>query len=334
MTTTRSFLLERNLGSTGLSVRPLGVGTGALGLDPSAGSESARDAIAVETIRCAIASGINYVDTSPSYRDGDSDRRVGLALAGEWRDKVILASKVGTHPARAGDYSASAIEWTAYQNLRALRTDVIDVMLIHDPSDIDTVLGPGGALEALERLKEKGLIRAIGLGVQNHNFLRRAIESQRVDVIQSPYDYNLIRTTAADLLSLAEKHGVGCINASPFQQGLLAGVDPSVIVATRAATQMWAARTADVERATAIWRWSIERDLDLRAMALQFCLKNPVIATTLIGPRTALELQEDIASAKSEISAEHWNKLAEVLPTFPSPAPGGEAATGPYPPEA
>jgi aryl-alcohol dehydrogenase-like predicted oxidoreductase len=312
----------------------LGIGTGALGLDPSAATEAQRDQIAIETVRAAIDAGINYIDTSPSYRAGDSDRRLRLALADGRRDGVVLATKVGTHPERVGDYSFEAVEWTAGESLRALGTDVIDVMLVHDPGDIDEVMRPGGALDALEGLKERGVIRAIGLGVQNHEFLRIAISSGRFDVIQSPYDYSLMRTTAAPLFELALTNGVGCINASPFQQGLLAGVDPQVIVEARAATQMWAARPNDVARANAIWRWSIDNEVDLRAMALQFCLRNEQIATTLVGPRTPLELQEILEAATLQIPERDWLSLEDALPRFPSPAPGGEAANGAYPPPA
>ncbi len=325
---------RRELGSTGLAISPLGIGTGALGLDPAATSEAERDRIAIETVRAAVEVGINYIDTSPSYRAGDSDRRLRLALADGWRDRVVLATKVGTHPDRVGDYSFAAVEWTAGESLRALGTDVIDVMLIHDPNDMQPVMSPGGALEALEALKERGVVRAIGLAVQNHEFLRAGIASGRVDVIQSPYDFSLMRTTAAPLFDLARSNGVGCINASPFQQGLLAGVDPQVIVDARAATQMWPARAADVARANAIWRWSVDNGVDLRAMALQFCLRNDRIATTLVGPRTPLEVQEDLHAATLQLHDADWASLEAALPRFPSPAPGGEAANGAHPPAA
>jgi len=325
-------LPSRLLGRTGLRVSALGVGTGALGADPGVTSESARDDLAIETLRCAIASGITYIDTSPSYRNGDSDRRVGLALREGWRDKVVLATKVGTHPDHPRDYSARAVTWTVEQSLEVLGADVLDVVLIHDPEDMDPLMIPGGALDALEALKTKGRIRAIGLGVQNHRHLRAAVASTRFEVIQSPYDHNLIRTTAVPLLDLAAARGVGFINASPFQQGLLAGINPDEIVRIRAATNMWGAGAGDVARAHRLWAWAAERGTSLRALALQFCLREPRIVTTLTGPRTPVEVLEDVEAAFEPIPDADWAALAEVLSTLPPASPGGEASLGAYPP--
>ena len=198
---------------------------------------------------------------------------------------------------------------------------------------MDSVLGRDGAVEALERLKSSGTIRAIGIGVQNHDFLRTAIGSGRFDVIQSPYDFSLLRTTSEPLIEMAAGHDVGLINASPLAAGLLAGVDPQEIVAVRAATGMWSLRESDIARALRIWDWATRRGLDLRALAMQFCLSDRRISTTLIGPRRPADVLEDLASATAEVSKADWGALEEALLSFPPAAPEGEAAVGPYPPD-
>ena len=325
-------LAKRPLGQTGLRVSPIGIGTGSLGADPAVTDRDAVDELAVATVRTALRAGLNYIDTAPGYRGGDSDRRVGMALRDGWRDRVVLATKVGSHPGHPGDMSGHAATWVIEQSLEIIGTEHIDVALVHDPSTMGPVLEKGGAVAALERLKEEGKVRAIGLGVQNHRFLGIAIESGRFDVIQSPYDYNLLRTTAEDLIERAAERGLGVVNASPFLAGLLSGVDPDDIVAIRAATGMWKLRDRDVARARRIWGWAGEQDADLRALAMQFCLREHRIATTLIGPRRPSDVAEDIASATQPVTDEDWNALAEALPTFPAAACGGEAAVGPYPP--
>ncbi len=325
-------LRKRPLGRTGIRVSPIGIGTGSLGADPAVADPAGVDEFAVATLRTALRSGLNYIDTAPGYRGGASDRRVGMALRDGWRDRVVLATKVGSHPDRPGDMTGEAAEWVIEQSMEIIGTGFIDVALVHDPSAMAPVLEPGGAVAALERLKEEGKVRAIGLGVQNHEFLRTAIESGRFDVIQSPYDYNLMRTTAEHLLDLAAERGLGVLNASPFLAGLLSGVDPDEIVAIRAATGMWKLRARDVGRARRIWEWARDRDADLRALAMQFCLREQRIATTLIGPRRPSDVVEDLVAASKPVPREDWEALAEVLPTFPPPAPGGEAAVGPYPP--
>jgi D-threo-aldose 1-dehydrogenase len=324
---------RRRLGRSGFDVSSLGLGTGSLGIDPVAhGDDAHEDRIAVDVLRRAIELGISYIDTSPAYRAGASDRRVGLALRGGLRDRVVLASKVGTHPLRVGDFSADATNWTVEENRRVLDTDVLDVVLLHDVPNLDDAIAPGRALDTLETLKQRGIVGAIGLGVQNHSFMRVAIESGRFDVIQSPYDYNLLRTTAQPIMDAAAASGLGFINASPFNQGLLAGVDPDQIVRIRAQTQMWEARSADVSRARVLWQWATTTGANLRGLALQFSLREPRIATTLIGPRNVRELDEDISAALDRLPSEHWRLLRALLPNLPAAAPGGEAASGAYPP--
>lgn len=317
-------LPRRRLGRTGFEIAALGMGAGWIGELPGV-AEPAGDEQAIAAVRRAIDLGIDYFDTAPSYRGGRSERRLGLALRGGWRDRVRLATKAGTHPSRWGDYSAAAITWTVEQSLRVLGTDVIDVLLVHDPQDMVPVLAPGGALEALERLKARGTICAIGLGVRHHGHLRLAAESGRFDVIQTPYDYNLLRITAAPLLALAAARDVGCINASPYQQGLLAGIEPDEANARRVATGASSTHAADLERARAIWRWAQAQGADLRAMAVQFCLREPRLATTLLGPRTATEVEEAVAAARTPVPAAQWTALEALLPTLPPAAPGGEA---------
>jgi aryl-alcohol dehydrogenase-like predicted oxidoreductase len=119
-------LPRRTLGRTGFEVAALGLGTGWIGKAPDADPE-AEDALAVHAIRHAIAMGLDYVDTAPSYAYGASERRVGLALQDGWRTRVRLATKVGMHPARRGDFRAHAIKWSLEQSLRVLQTDVLDV---------------------------------------------------------------------------------------------------------------------------------------------------------------------------------------------------------------
>ncbi len=324
-------LPRRTLGRTGFTVAALGLGAGWIGEVPGVADDE-RNELAVAAVRHAITLGIDYVDTSPSYRGGASERRVGLALAGGWRDKVRLATKAGTHPARSGDYSEAAVSWTVEQSLRVLDVRMIDVLLVHDPDDMAPVMARNGAVDALERLKAQGVIGAIGIGVQNHAHLRLALDSGRFDVIQTPYDYNLMRTSAEPLLALAELRNVGCINASPFQQGLLAGADPDLEVARRTETGGSTIRTADLERARLLWHWAQEQRADLRALAVQFCMRESRIATTLIGPRTSEEVEEDVRAASEDIPDEQWQALMALLPTLPPAAAGGEVSIGSLPP--
>ncbi len=120
-------LLKRRLGRTELLVTSLSLGGARIG------SDHVTDDEAIEAVHRAITLGINYLDTSPLY--GESERRVGLALADGWREKIYLATKTGTHPKWRGDYSASGTRRSVENSLRLLGTDYLDVCLVHDFSN-------------------------------------------------------------------------------------------------------------------------------------------------------------------------------------------------------
>ncbi len=317
-------LAGKTLGRTGLEVSSLGVG-GFLGLllDPEA-TPAQCEATGVEAVRRAVALGVRYFDTSPAYGDGHSERHLAAGLAAldpEVRAGLTVSTKVGTHPERRYAYGADDVRW-CFDGSRE-RLGAVDVVLVHDPASdehIDTILGPGGAFDALEELKAAGEIRAIGLGVRPHRFLRRAMESGRADVILPSYDYHLIRRSAAPLLAEAAAAGVGVINGSPYQAGMLAGTDLDQ------EARRWRPEHPDVERARGIAAWCRERGLDVGAVAVQFSLREPRIDATLVGPRTAAEVESCLGHATVELPGGIWEELEQFLAGLePPPEPGGEA---------
>jgi aryl-alcohol dehydrogenase-like predicted oxidoreductase len=324
-------LPRRRLGRLGHSVAALGLGGAWLGVIPGASPET-QDEAAVEAVHRALALGMDYLDTSPLY--GESERRVGLALSqrhpegGRWRDRVRLVTKAGTHPSRRGDYSADAIRWSVENSLRLLRTDYLDAVLVHDPTDMAPVLAPGGAAEALVRLKEEGVIGGIGIGVAGHSLLRAAVEDGRFDIIQTTYDYSLVRATALEsLVPLAYDRDLAVVNASPFHGGLLAAGSEAELDAMEH-RRGWKSDPRDLERARLLHRWAAEEGVDLAALAVQFSLREARFAVTLVGPRTTDEVDSSIGAALAPIPEAPWARLAAFVSTLPDPSPGGEASSG------
>src|SRR5574340_1490179 len=150
--------------------------------------------VAIGTIRAALDAGINYLDTAPSYGNGNSESIIGEATQG-LRDRFTLASKVGYWgEAKPADITASVEE-----SLRRLRTDTIDVMQFHGgrytEEEVDRILR-GGLLDALIAQREKGNIRFIGFTVEEPWTARPLIASGQFDVMQ--VRYNLIYQAAAE----------------------------------------------------------------------------------------------------------------------------------------
>ncbi len=293
MSTETNPLPKRRLGRTELEVTCLGMGGARIG-----GNEVSDDE-AVEAVRRAITLGINYLDTSPLY--GESERRVGLALADGWREKIYLATKTGTHPKWRGDYSASGTRRSVENSLNLLGTDYLDVCLVHDPSNMDPVVAKGGALDELQRMREEGLVKYIGLGVREHEFHKIAIETGIVDVILTYLDYTLVSQTANEwLLSFAYERDIGIVNGSPIAAGLLSDIEPDVN-----------ARPPEGEKAHQLWQWAVENGLSLLNLAIQFCLRQPLIATNLSGSKNAIEIEQNFAAATTPVPDEVWEELRD-----------------------
>ncbi len=183
-------------GRTGLQVTRL-----ALGGYPFGGVNRARDwdpftewgrAVAVETVHAALEAGINYIDTAPSYGDGNSESIIGEATH-DRRERFVLATKVSYNNLSPKEVIAS-VEASA----RRLRTDVIDVIQFHGglytQAQVDHILR-GGLLDALISLRTRGLVRFLGFTVEEPLTARPLVASGAFDVIQ--VRYNLIHQGAA-----------------------------------------------------------------------------------------------------------------------------------------
>ena len=288
-------LQKSRLGRTELEVTCLGLGGARIGGDDVTDDE------AVETVQRAITLGMNYLDTSPLY--GESERRVGLALADGWRDKIYLATKTGTHPKWRGDYSAAGTRRSVENSLKQLRTDYLDVCLVHDPTSMDPVIEKDGALDELQRMREEGLIGYIGLGVREHEFHKIAIETGIVDVILTYLDYTLISQTANNwLLSFAAKNDIGIVNGSPIAAGRLSGIEPDI-----------SSGAPEDIKAHQLWQWSVENNLNLLNLAIQFCLLQPLLSTSLTGSRNVIEVEQNVNAAITPVPDDVWNRLETLL---------------------
>lgn len=130
----------------------------------------------------AVGEGVTAFDTGPAYGHGEAERRLGEALTGLPRDKVFLMTKAGIHPGRKRDFSPGAVEMSFKDSLKRLRTDHIDLLLLHGPGPED--LSPR-LLRHLEAFKSRGLLRHVGVCGRGPE-LDIAIASGAFDAIMAP----------------------------------------------------------------------------------------------------------------------------------------------------
>jgi aryl-alcohol dehydrogenase-like predicted oxidoreductase len=297
-------LPQRTLGRTGASVTALGLG--GAGLHGVYGPPI-DDATAIECVQRSIELGVQTIDTSPLY--GESERRIGLALQGGYREKVYLATKTGTgaHPK---DFSRDGTYRSIERSLERLQTDFIDLVHIHDPDDLAPTLASGGALEALLNMKGQGVIGAIGLGVRSHAFLLEAIRHGAFDAVLTYSDFNLVRQTAREaLFGEAESRGVGILLGSPLLYGYLSDRPWDELLKRLGVSD----ETEEQRKALEIRRWAEKRGVSVLRLAIQYCLREPRISVVLVGASTASEMEQNVEAAVSPLPEEVWEALADEV---------------------
>ena len=288
-----------------IELGPLGLGTA-----PLAGLyEPVDDDTAHAVVERAWELGVRYFDTAPYYGSGLAERRLGAALRGKPRDELVVSTKVGRllAPGASGwngayfDFSADATLRSLEGSLERLGLDRVDVALVHDPDDhYDEALA--GAFAALVRLRDEGVVRAIGVGMNQAAMLARFAREADPDVFLVAGRYTVLDRSASDeLLPLCEARGIGVIAGGVFNSGVLAG----------GSTFDYAAAPPDVLARVSELRGTCARHgVPLAAAAVQFPGRHPAVANVLVGCRTAGEVEEDLRLFALDLPATLWAELA------------------------
>lgn len=284
------------------------------------------DETANAAIDAAWQSGIRYFDTAPHYGLGLSERRIGAALRDRPRDEFVLSTKVGrilepvsgpvkssddqgfdvpAASTRRWDFTADGVARSIEDSLERLGLDRIDIAYLHDPDDhVEQALTE--AYPALEKLRDEGLIRAIGVGMNQSAVPTRFVTETDIDVVLLAGRYTLLDQSATDdLLPAAEARDVAIVLGGVFNSGLLA--DPR-----NAATYNYVPAPPElVHRALAIEAVCLAHEVPLRAAALQFGLGHPAVASALIGIRDADQARDCAAMAGVTVPETLWQDLRD-----------------------
>ena len=215
-------MVSRQLGRTGISVSPIGLGTTKLGRNTDVKYPNPFDLPSEDEVRALIAAciqaGINLIDTAPAY--GTSEQRLGSVIEAD-REHLILCTKCGENYESGRstyDFSAHAIERSLNTSLRRLRTDHVDIFLLHsDGNDIE-ILTQTDALAALERAKKSGQARAVGISAKTDAGITEACRS--LDIIMAPFSQ--ANESLAAALGQAHEAGLGVLAIKGLSSGELA----------------------------------------------------------------------------------------------------------------
>jgi D-threo-aldose 1-dehydrogenase len=325
---------KRVLGRTSLEVTVFGLGCATLGGHRIPVAREEAEAIA----RAAWAAGVRYVDTAPYYGFGQAERCVGDALRAVPRDEWVLSTKVGRllRPQTPGDtpqppmafdavfdYSYDAIMRSFEDSLQRLGLARVDILYVHDigakqhgaqaHSEIMRTFREGG-YRALEQLRRSGVVRAIGIGVNEQEVLLESLEWGDWDAFLLAGRYTLLEhAPLEDLLPKCLSSGVSIVVGGPLNSGILAGRDT------------WNYKAAPPEvvaRVDAIRGVCDRHQVPLAAAALQFPLAHPAVVAIIPGPRSVAELEANLRLLRYPIPAALWADLrhAKLLhPDAPTP---------------
>jgi D-threo-aldose 1-dehydrogenase len=281
------------------------------------------DAEARATVDAAWDAGVRTFDTAPHYGLGLSERRLGEALRDRPRDAYTLSTKVGrllspvessgddlangfavpaTHE-RVWDFSADGIRRSVEESLTRLGLDRIDIAYLHDPDDHEQQAFASG-YPALEQLRAEGMVGAIGAGMNQTAMLERFVRETDVDVVLLAGRYSLLDRSGGDsLLPEAERRGASVLVGGVFNSGLLADPRPGATFDYAPASQPL------LERALRLKALCAEYGVPLRAAALQFPLRQEVVAGVLVGARTPAEIADARAMLDVPVPDALWAAL-------------------------
>lgn len=320
------------LGNGGLTFTELGFGTAPLGnLYKAISDEAAR-----ATLDTAWNGGVRYFDTAPLYGLGLSETRLNPFLRDKPRDEYVLSSKVGRliqpcaeeHRAGAGkwfdvpcrrenyDYSYDGVMRSFEHSFSRLGVDRIDILYVHDlctfthgskeVSDMRIEeFFAGRGYDAMISLRDQGLIRAIGGGINEWEVCQTLAERGDFDLFLLAGRYTLLEQTALDsFLPLCEKRGIGIVTGGPYNSGILAtGAKPGAFYNYDPAPKHILERVNFIEE---ICRSHGVRMLDA---AFQFPLLHPAHVAVIPGGQSVAEMDDNLIAAGSEIPSILWSEL-------------------------
>lgn len=319
----------RRIGHTALELTELSFGAAPIG-NLYRPVERAQAMSALET---AWNAGIRYYDTAPYYGQGLSERRLGDFLQGKPREQFVLSTKVGRllDPITKGplpengfvaalpfdvryDYSYDGIMRSWEDSLQRLGLPSIDILYVHDlesgtfgGDEYSMQLGSfaSSGIKALEKLKSDGSIRAYGLGVNQVDACINVMERVGLDCLLMAGRYSLLDRSACErLMGMCEDNGTSMVVGGVFNSGILAtGAKPG-------ATFDYTEASDDImKRVRAMERVAKSHGVSLANAALNFPLRNPMVASVLIGSAKTSSLVRNFETFTAPVPEAIWPEL-------------------------
>jgi D-threo-aldose 1-dehydrogenase len=303
-------LQRRLLGSTGLVVHPICLGCASLGDMPDTFAYSVPEGSALATVRAFFASELNFIDTANVYGFGESERRIGVVLRemGALPAGFVLSTKLDRERG-TNRFDGARARASIEESRRRLGLDRLQLVYLHDFEycDQDEILGPGGALEVLRQYQADGIVEHIGLAAGPIPEMIRYLDHAPFEAVITHNRYTLLNREAEPLIAECQRRGIALVNAAPYGSGMLAK-GPSAYP-----RYMYKDAPAElVERALKLeavcQRWNVP----LAAAALQFSLRDPRVAATIVGMTKPERIEQTLALTRVDVPEAIWFELDQA----------------------
>lgn len=288
-------------------VAEIGLGTWQLGHNSGWQGMSEKDAI--ELVEKAIEYGINFFDTAPNYGHGTGEERLGKALKGIDRSKIVINTKFGHTDSGSTNFNAAYIRESLEGSLKRLQVDYVDSLIIHNPPFSYLDGNKNDHYEILERLIEEGKIKAYGASLDTYEEMNLLMNTTNAKVIEA--FFNILHQDVSRAFEMAIEKEVGIIVKIPLDSGWLSGKYTAEStfhdIRSRWSRQDIQTRAMLVNRVKEI----IDSKDDLAQKAISFCLAYDVVSTVIPGNLTIAQLSNNVESANNPITKELVKKLEE-----------------------
>lgn len=296
---------QRPVGTTGVQVSTIGLGTWAMS---GAFWGAADDAESVRVIQRALDLGVTLIDTAEGYGAGHAEDVVGRALKGQ-RDRAVIATKVA--PANLDPDQVAA---SLAASCKRMGTDYVDIYFVHWPNP-EFPIGP--TFETLERLRESGAIRALGVSNFTPSDMDIAQDHGKIDVLQPPYNM-FWREVEAETLPYCIERNIGVIPYSGLAQGLLTGgLSRETVFADddqRTSTVLFQDENygAVMDAVDKLISIAQQRGVTVAQLAVNWLTSRPGITAGLFGPRTVKELEDNVLGVGWDLTDEEEDVIKEA----------------------
>lgn len=289
------------------------IGFGAWQLGKSNDWKTMTDKEAMELVHKALDLGVNFFDTAPNYGLGSSESRLGLAISGKDRTKIVINTKFGLTDNGKINFEAENIRPSLEGSLRRLKTDYVDSIIIHNPPFSYLDGNKNDHYEILERLKEEGKIKAYGASLDTTEEIKLFLSTTKAEVIEA--FFNILHQDVRKAFNLTQEQGVSIIAKIPLDSGWLSGQydENSTFNDIR---KRWSKKDIKI-RAELVNQIKeiIPKDKNIAQIAISFCLAYDAVSTVIPGNKNINQLIQNVESTNISISNEIVQKLEDFYNT-------------------